>query len=357
MPVLPTPFNLFAVGRSNEIHVSWTGETGSGISYELEWALSEQDFSESNRKSGIEDVSYTITPDDEPSFARWGKWKIRVRQRRGDDVSDWQEELLSPSLPTLSGKSFHVRGWVDNYLKSNLGEPILQTIGVEGDSIVPAIKNALVSYWTAFPYISSLGHEAGRNSGRLFITEDSIRERTFGSNWSANEKAVLLGIVRIDESNPVHPQLDSLLFGRGGGPGFGSFSRQNWLGRAVNLEQTLLQNTEQDIVRGEVGYNYDPIHRRFIFDVPYGQVSLVVWWSFGFFDDVDLLFMQESHMTIFSKMVLYEFLNIIVKGRSSVEISNDVQINISALESQMSDLKSELQEELQLFVQTPLVYG
>lgn len=246
---------------------------------------------------------------------------------------------------------FTNRVWVNNYLRTNLGEPILSLLESEVIAIDSALKNALMQYWISLPYIHQIPYEDDGEDRRI-VTEDSVLSHAFPTDSSVRDGATVLGVVRIDE-RPL--TTISRLLGETGRNL--NKSRREFHARSLNMEKELLKATERDTWTGEVSFLHDPVNRTYLFDVPETGVRYIVWWTIAFFSDLELKYLKSSHLAMFAKMVLYEYLNLVVKARSSVEISNDVQINISALESQMGDIKGEFREELSNFVITPAIYG
>ena len=367
---------------------------------------------------------------------------------------------------------FKTKDWLNNYLKTRLGYPLLNALPKEVNAMQSSIDNALIQYWSSFPYQYMMHRDLyGRTDSEFEITEDEILDEafkddsgnsvqtieypavgsistTYGSMDESNasaikipsesslylpmrpktvkvevrrgtsviltltdngsgfllssnvdnlwttgtsiatidyntgnlhlslqgslevgdtvrvtftekndrkRKATVMGILRMDET-VTRPHFPGIYF-----PNLG-WNRRNiytnwWHGRGVNIELDLLEATEEDYVHGEVEYRYDVTNRAYKFIGPIDYYQFTIVWGLAFLNDSDLEFIRPQYINIFSKLVLAEFLDIIIKSRSLVEISSDVTLNISSLETQLSDLKTELQEELQKYVLIPAAYS
>ena len=205
------------------------------------------------------------------------------------------------------------------------------------------------------------------NTGNLYmrgleaasIHEDASVTVSFVEKNDRKRQATVLGPHRTDDSvASPHIFSDSIanVFSSIG------FRRRNlrfgqWHGRAVNSERDLLYATEEDHIHGEIDFNYDTAGDRWNFIAPLDHYTLTVWWGIAFFTNTKLDLIRPSHYNIFSKLVLVEFLDSIIKSRSLVEFSGDATLNVGSLEQQLSELKEELREELPLLTLPTMLYG
>ena len=166
-------------------------------------------------------------------------------------------------------------------VKMLLGDPIVPMLERESRALEMAFDNALIRYWTAFPYLY-------QDSMDINIT--GTYTRTFSSiidaallNKSAlmKSQAFYVGPVRISEMSRAiqYSNLDAYLlnipFGtppRVGSQGLGSDAYSG----PLNAYKIMAEQAEQKYLTGNVEYILDHVNQQIVFNIPvfFGQVTI-----------------------------------------------------------------------------------
>ena len=149
----------------------------------------------------------------------------------------------------------HKRKSIEDYLKFNLGDPIVAAVTEETDAIQSAINVSLERYWTCFPH-EWMNVYTSKAQGTVIDTVDNLMNMAFMGNPDAQEKAYFLGVTRIEDGalGAIGNNIDSYLLG----VFYPNPSYKVYPG-ALDLAEIVRYRTEVGIITGEIEVHYDHV--------------------------------------------------------------------------------------------------
>lgn len=249
---------------------------------------------------------------------------------------------------------------IKKYVVSRLGAPIVDLCDQELNAMDVAFEAASTRYWTAFPHQSTSIHEVAICTTNINQDIDALKTSTF-TDTSIHDSSFFLGIGRYDLSN-------NSSFNVGGS----NYFDQRLLGKNVGYQssnyptedpryladRTLLSNTEEDFLTGELDYRHDVVNNSIKFITPNVHGRLHVWYNWGFCCEKTLELLPMLHFEIFKRMVTLEFIEIAIAARSSAIFSSaDIALESSDLISRRDKLAEDLEKDIPLMSTTVGIWG
>jgi len=231
---------------------------------------------------------------------------------------------------------------IEDYLKFNLGDPIVSAVTEETDAIQSAINIALRRYWLAFPH-QWMQVYSSKAQGTIIDTFDNIMNMAFYGNPDAQKQAFLLGVTRIEDGalGAIGNNIDSYLLG----VPYPNPSYKVYPG-SLDLHEIVRYRTEVGIITGEIEVSYDDVARcvKFLTPNAYGQFS--VFYAFGFTEDAGLTFIPNRHINMLCKMSCYDFLTAIINARGAIQVLSDYKLDMTWISKRRDELKEEVQKDI-----------
>jgi hypothetical protein len=242
---------------------------------------------------------------------------------------------------------------VVNYIKSQLGDPIVKSITEESDTIQTAINNALVSYWLAFPYTWRTNYSSAAR-GTVVDTVQNITNNAFMDQPAAQASAYFLGVSRIEDGalGAIGNNIDSYLLG----VPYPNPSYKVYPG-SLDLAEIVRYRTEVSIITGEIEVEYDEVLGviRYITPNAYGQFT--AFYAFGFDESVGLQYLPNRQIDLFRKMACVNFLDIVISARSNIAVNADFKLDMTALTKKRDDLQEKVDKEVTDQMIIPIYWG
>jgi hypothetical protein len=231
---------------------------------------------------------------------------------------------------------------IENYLRSQLGDPIVCALTEETDAIQNAINLALISYWTAFPH-TWMTQYTSKAQGTVIDSVDNIMNMAFMGNPDAQVNAFYLGVTRVEDGalGAIGNNIDSYLLG----VPYPNPSYKVYPG-ALDLAEIVRYRTEVSIITGEIEVSYDEVLRvvRFLTPNAYGQFT--AFHAFGFTEDAGLLYVPNKHIDMLRKITAYEFITSVLNARGSIQVVADFKLDLTYLSKRRDELKTDVEKEL-----------
>jgi hypothetical protein len=231
---------------------------------------------------------------------------------------------------------------IENYLRSQLGDPIVAALTEETDAIQNALNLALTSYWTAFPH-SWMTQYSSKAQGTITDSVDNIMSMAFYGNPDAQANAYFLGVTRVEDGalGAIGNNIDSYLLG----VPYPNPSYKVYPG-SLDLAEIVRYRTEVSIITGEIETQYDEVARvvRFITPNAYGQFT--VFYAFGFTEDTGLTYVPNRHIDMLRKITAYEFITSVINARGAVQVIADFKLDLTFLSKRRDELKEDVEKEL-----------
>lgn len=245
-------------------------------------------------------------------------------------------------MSTLNQIDLYKRKSVDDYLKAQLGDPIVEALTEESDAIQNALNLALQSYWIAFPH-SWMNVYSSKAQGTVIDSVDNIMNMAFLGNSDAQSKAFFLGVTRIEDGalGAIGNNIDSYLLG----VPYPNPSYKVYPG-ALDLAEIVRYRTEVGIITGEIEVQYDDVIRCVKFLTPNAYGQFTVFYAFGFTEDAGLTYVPSRHIAMLRKMTAYEFLTAVINARGGVQVISDYKMDMTYLSKRRDELKDEVEKEL-----------
>jgi hypothetical protein len=242
---------------------------------------------------------------------------------------------------------------VENYLKSQLGDPIVEAVSAETNAIGNALNLALVSYWTAFPHMWMTQYSS-KAQGTITDTVENITNMAFYGNPDAQEHAYFLGVTRVEDGalGAIGNNIDSYLLG----VPYPNPSYKVYPG-ALDLAEIVRYRTEVGIITGEIEVQYDEVLQlvRYITPNAYGQFT--AFYAFGFDEETGLAYVPNRHIDMLRKISAYEFVTAIINSRAGIQVVADFKLDITFLSKRRDELKEDVEKELLQNQVTTVMWG
>lgn len=250
-----------------------------------------------------------------------------------------------------------IKGYVERAVRLALGNPIMAVCEKEKQIIEDAEINGLMDYYRLCPYIV-----------RKFYSVQGVQNSTFSISFqevidqlpdNIRPYAHYLGILRDDITVGLSYQglysFDNYLLGTTLVNPLSSFSASGTIYSRTDFPlKQLAYGTINDLVSGEPVYNIDRVNKtvNFILPVTIGQLSVDHAVGFTCWDIVEM-----AHADLVAKYVCKHVLESIITSRTNVKLNADYSIDVSALQSQLEDIKKYLQENQTRYRRVPLIWG
>jgi hypothetical protein len=242
---------------------------------------------------------------------------------------------------------------IEDYLRAQLGDPVVSAVTEETDFMQNAINLALQSYWIAFPH-QWMNVYTSKAQGTVIDSVDNIMNMAFLGNPDAQDTAFFLGVTRIEDGalGAIGNNIDSYLLG----VPYPNPSYKVYPG-ALDLHEIVRYRTEVSIITGEIEVSYDEITRsvRFLTPNAYGQFS--VFYAFGFTEDAGLMYVPGRHIDILRKMTAYEFLTAIINARGAIQVISDYKLDMTYISKRRDELKTDVEKDLYQNQITTVMWG
>lgn len=273
----------------------------------------------------------------------------------------------------------NARDFLLTKVRASLGDPILAALPTELGAMDSAIRLAALKYWTACPYIYQAVIIVDVSDAGQYILNvpDLISAAFTNAAPGVSDMAYYLGVRRVSDATfgTSVRSFDSWLLGVPIGSDLGNaYGSSNFtIGTSVNAPNVIdydrmnLDATNFSAMTGRVEYKLDRVQSGgpvtgigrqgiIIFTMPsyYGQVT--VEHGFGF-DDPNCSFIEMSHFDIFSRLVMYEFLDIVIQARTSIELQGDFRINTTELMNRRQALQQSVAKDLSAISPIPMLWG
>ena len=243
------------------------------------------------------------------------------------------------------------RDLIDTQIKAILGDPILPSLTKDTGAIDSAIKLANIKYWKSFPHtFIETGNYSFNATSEVRVLIDTIKDSCFNysgiTDQDVKDSLYYIGPIRneVYNQNELYNNqgLDSYLLGF-------PFKQQI---SPNNYSKFLLNKTTLGIVQGAIEIRTDWVSKSLVYIFPYAMLKYVVYHAFGFKEthSLDMIATDKTH--IFLKMVLCEFLDILINSRSSIRLQGDYEVNVDYL----IDLKKKSEEELSKVLSDSSIY-
>jgi len=258
--------------------------------------------------------------------------------------------------------------FIQTRVRALLADPIVAAIPTELAAVDSAIRVANLKYWTACPYkyTTTLAIDVF-NQGTYIQQIDALTLGAFqNADPIAAKTAYYLGIVRMSDASfgTSIRSFDSWLLGVPLGSSLGdSLGNQNYEysgtlnpPNLIDYDRLYLDATNFQTMTGRVEYSIDIVQGTIKYLMPsfYGQLTI----DHGFgFDDRTMAFIPFNHFDIFTKLVSFEFLDIIIRARSSIELNGDFRINVNDIANRRDGFKEELRRDIPAISQMPIIWG
>jgi hypothetical protein len=231
---------------------------------------------------------------------------------------------------------------IETYLRSQLGDPIVEALTEETDAIQNAINLALTSYWTAFPH-SWMTQYTSKAQGTVTDSIDNIMNSAFLGNPDAQAKAFFLGVTRVEDGalGAIGNNIDSYLLG----VPYPNPSYKVYPG-ALDLAEIVRYRTEVGIITGEIEVQYDEVLRVVKFLTPNAYGQFTVFYAFGFTEDAGLLYVPSRHIDMLRKITAYEFITSVLNARGGIQVIADFKMDLTFLSKRRDELKEDVEKEL-----------
>lgn len=242
------------------------------------------------------------------------------------------------------------RALIKTYLNSKIGAPIVDACDIELDAIETSFVLACTRYWTAFPYQTMYSFYSGINSAEIKHKIQDITDTAFSDIPEIKDSVYFLGVGRYDMSNnssyynTSSTHFDRHLLGRNAGWSNTNMPMQD---PRYLADRTLLANTNEDFLFGELEFRHDTLRNEIIFTVPYVEGYVTLWYNWGLSCEKTLDVLPMVHFEVFKKMVAFEFLDTVVAARSQLSIgSAEAQFDVSELASKRDIIKEDLDRDI-----------
>ena len=243
---------------------------------------------------------------------------------------------------------------IDAAIALDLGNPNFTISEKEAKLKDAAVQLGTLDYYRSFPFRSTMvtSYNSGYNSnigaywagavvpklenGMMYVTFDDVFSK---SNPSVPEEqlkdAYFLGVMRVER------------------PAWGNYSNPgNWslqlLGvqtassaTNVNILNTVLNNTYDELSTGQIRYNIDRSRNRINILQPWGFGLCSFDFAIGFTSPE---YVEMSRVDWLCKFISYRFIESIIQARSGVKLSADFEISTAALEERLKTLKDECEK-------------
>jgi len=121
----------------------------------------------------------------------------------------------------------------------------------------------------------------------------------------------------------------------------------------ANIELSKLDATVIDMTLGDAMFKYDPIGKLYeVFTPTNGKCSM----TFGYRLDT-WTYIPNSHALAFGKISTKKYLELLISGRSSVVISSDITLDITALQSKLDLINESYDDDIASIVTPFLVWA
>lgn len=117
--------------------------------------------------------------------------------------------------------------------------------------------------------------------------------------------------------------------------------------------QGMMGATIQDMTVADELLNYDQVLQKLHIFAP-GPGSVGIIWGF-YLDDVN--YVKPSHRLAFSKICSLKFLELVVSARSSVVISSEVTLDITALDAKKMEIQENFANDMEAITTPVITWG
>jgi hypothetical protein len=242
---------------------------------------------------------------------------------------------------------------VETYLRAQVGDPIVEALSSETDTIQNSINLALLSYWVAFPHLWMMQYSS-KARGTITDSVDNILNQAFLGNPDALKNAYFLGVTRVEDGalGAIGNNIDSYLLG----VPYPNPSYKVYPG-ALDLAEIVRYRTEVSIITGEIEASYDEINGVVKFLTPNAYGQFTVFYGFGFTEAAGLSYLPYRMIPLFRKMVAVEFLTTVINARGNVAVNADFKLDTSYLIKRRDALKDETDKEMADYMISTVMIG
>jgi len=242
---------------------------------------------------------------------------------------------------------------IEDYLRAQIGDPIVQAITEETDTIQTAINNTLISYWLSFPYTWRTYYSSAAK-GTVSDTVENITSLALGGNPEAQAASYFLGVVRIEDGalGAIGNNIDSYLLG----VPYPNPSYKVYPG-SLDLAEIVRYRTEVSIITGEIEVEYDEVTGYIHFITPNAYGQFTVFYAFGFSESVGLQYVPNRQIDLLRKMCCCNFLDSIISARSNIAVNSDFKLDMTQLTNKRNDLQAKVDKEVSDQMIVPIMWG
>lgn len=261
------------------------------------------------------------------------------------------------------------RDFVINRVKALVGDPVLAALPTEVAAVDTAIRMANLKYYTACPYKYTSIVTVDVNDQGMYIQNipDLIASAFNGAPDNVAQSAYYLGVLRFSDASfgtsvrsfdawllgvPIGSDLGTSGYGATNSSYGGTISAP----AIIDYDRMNLDATNFGAMTGRAEFRIDTVKGIITYLMPafYGQIT--VEHGFGV-DDNSLVAIPMNHFDIFSSIVCFEFLSIIINARTSIELNADFRINVNELSKRRDEFRERIRSDLPAISTMPLMWG
>jgi hypothetical protein len=247
---------------------------------------------------------------------------------------------------------------VRDYLRAQIGAPVVGVIDSELGAIQTAINLALLLYWQAFPHIytTSLDDRQGSN---INVNIEDMMDEIFPDQL-IRDNAYFLGVARMDMNAggiAGGANINSYLLGMPMYATNSSYSSTGGFNSTVDVTELVRYQTEVGSTMGVPEIQWDPTTGGLTFITPYSYGQLTLGLGFGFSEAAGLKYLRTHQLDLFRKMTAMEFINIIENARGQIVLSADYTLDMSKLAKRRQELKDEVEKAISDQMIYPMGWG
>jgi len=220
-----------------------------------------------------------------------------------------------------------------------VGIPILASELTDTLFTSEVLEPALYDYYIIAPFEWNMEYKI-RGAGNTTIPIPDLKTayEAKGGSWPNENPAVEADFVGL------------LGFNFGVGPPSLSPYSNNKADNIYQILDSQLEATIFDETLGDACFQYDPIAKSYnVFCPSNGTLGITLGYRLSSFS-----FIKPSHAPTFAKIVTRKFLELLVAGRSSVVISGDVTMDITAIQTKLDALLTSYERDM-YSITTPFV--